>query len=114
MQAALTTGEGQGRTIACVASRQPQAQRFLQARALYRWLAASGRSTHVLITTAHTWHQRASRAFAAELLAPGSALERKVGVSAGDEDIHRLAEEYLVSPLVVGHQLENRGVSITP
>ena len=50
-------------------------ERFRLARALFlhHFAPAPGRR---LVTAAHTWDQRASRAFAAEFLAPAAALAR--------------------------------------
>ena len=81
-------------------------ERFRLARALFlhHFAAAQGRR---LVTAAHTWDQRASRAFAAELLAPAAALARHVGTRISLRDIDELAEEYQVSPLVIEHQIEN-------
>lgn len=81
-------------------------ERFRLARALFlqHFAAAPGRR---LVTAAHTWDQQASRAFAAEFLAPAAALARHVGVRVSLRDIDELAEEYQVSPLVIEHQIEN-------
>ena len=80
-------------------------ERFRLARALFlHQFAAPGRR---LVTAAHTWDQQASRAFAAEFLAPAAALARHVGARISLRDIDELAEEYQVSPLVIEHQIEN-------
>ena len=54
--------------------------------------------------------QRAARAFAAELLAPAAALERRVSGWVNDHDVEQLADEFLVSPQVICHQVENHGL----
>ncbi|MFU8806888.1 MAG: hypothetical protein ACNA8W_23980, partial [Bradymonadaceae bacterium] len=83
--------------------------RFLLSRAAYMWSSQCGDR---LLTTGTTWHQRASRAFAAQFLAPQDTLAGRIGgLTATDEDVDALAKEFDVSPLVVGHQLENRGIS---
>jgi hypothetical protein len=85
-------------------------ERFRLARALFLHHfapapgAAPGRR---LVTAAHTWDQRASRAFAAEFLAPAAALARHVGARISLRDIDELADEYQVSPVVIEHQIEN-------
>ena len=81
-------------------------ERFRLARALFlhQFAATPGRR---LVTAAHTWDQQASRAFAAEFLAPAAALARHVGVRISLRDIDVLADEYQVSPLVIEHQIEN-------
>jgi hypothetical protein len=82
-------------------------QRFLEARALYHALvtaAAGGR----LVTDSGSWQQRASRAFAAELLAPQQALLTRLhGRRADEQDLDDLARKYEVSALVIEKQLEN-------
>ena len=80
-------------------------ERFRLARAFFlHHFAAPGRR---LVTAAHTWDQRASRTFAAELLAPAAALAGHVGPRISLRDIDDLADEYQVSPLVIEHQIEN-------
>ncbi len=86
-------------------------KRFWIARGLF--LAAWGcDSGPRLVTEANTWHQQASRAFAAELLAPQAALIADWGASADDEDqsISSLAVKFGVGTKVIIHQLENAGV----
>lgn len=90
-------------------------KRFLEARALF--LAAYGcHSGARLITTAHTWDQKASRAFAAELLAPQTALVSRLDDVTSSEELNdavqQLATEYGVSVKVVEHQLENAGFTL--
>ena len=80
--------------------------RFRLARALFlhHFGAAPGRR---LVTSAHTWDQRASRAFAAEFLVPAAALAGQVGPRISPQDIDELADHYEVSQRVVEHQIEN-------
>lgn len=85
--------------------------RFLEARALCHALF-SCRLGARLLTRAHTWDQQASRAFAAELLAPQAVLWERTGDWASQEDIDRLAHEFKVSTHVIQRQLQNSGVSI--
>jgi hypothetical protein len=87
----------------------PAAERFLLARALHHWLFTLQNGDRRLLTRAHGWEQRASRAFAAELLAPAAAIQRRLDEEpAIDETI--LAEELQVSAMVIGYQLENHGL----
>lgn len=85
-------------------------ERFRLARAAYfpvtRNLGGSAR----LLTRAVTHPQRAARAFAAELLAPSAALARRVSHRVVEQDIERLAAEFLVSPMVIRHQIENHAL----
>lgn len=96
----LTAGERSG-----------PAQRFRLARAAFFPVTRSLGSSARLLTAAVTRPQRASRAFAAELLAPAASLARRISGSLNDEDVEHLAEEFLVSPLVIRHQVENHGLA---
>lgn len=72
---------------------------------------------HVFVSRKDRWHpatqvvtdrQQFQRAFAAELLCPASALEARVGEQPiYDDDVREIAEDFMVSPYVVDHQLEN-------
>jgi hypothetical protein len=92
-------------------------RRFLTARSLYHALVTAKRS-HRLVTNAFTWHQKASRAFAAELLAPQRALlsalraEIGSGSDANPEFIDRMGSKFRTSPIVIEKQLENAGISV--
>lgn len=92
---------------------RPDSSRFLLARGLYHALMGCSSGAR-LLTGAYTWEQQASRAFAAELLAPKKALAAEVGSDMDDAEcvqiLERLAEDYNVSTLVVQRQLENQGV----
>ncbi len=84
--------------------------RFSTARAM--WLRHFGGAPHArrLITGAHTWNQRASRAFAAEFLAPADGIRREVGGSISATEIDQLADHYTVSPSAIRHQVENHHI----
>ena len=60
-----------------------------------------------LVTPANTWDQQASRAFAAEFLAPASALAKHVAGPVSFSDVDELGDEYRVSSLVIEHQIDN-------
>jgi hypothetical protein len=87
--------------------RSGRAERFRLARAAFfpvtDQLGSSGR----LLSNAGTPLQRASRAFAAELLVPSAALARRIDGRVRDSQIEDWAEEFLVSSRVVEHQIEN-------
>jgi hypothetical protein len=89
--------------------------RFLEARGLYHAAFACHDGPR-LITSAHTWDQKASRAFAAELLAPQAELVAEVDDVTSPDDlkiaVDRLAAEYDVSVKVIEHQLENAGFTL--
>jgi hypothetical protein len=101
-----------GLSAIVAADRPPRAQRFLLARALHHWQFVTHGSMGVrLLTRATDWQQSASRAFAAELLAPATALaDRLAGASAWEQHDH-LADEFQVSPMVIAYQIENHGLS---
>ena len=86
-------------------------RRFLEARGLYHAIYACDRGVR-LATSAHTWDQQASRAFAAELLAPQAALLDAATHSSEDSEalVSTLSNRYRVSTQVIGYQLENAGV----
>jgi len=86
-------------------------RRFLEARGLYHAIYACDRGPR-LATNAHTWDQQASRAFAAELLAPQAALLDEAARNTEDNDtlVSTLASRYRVSARVIEYQLENAGV----
>ena len=90
---------------------RPETQRFLDARGLYHGLFTCD-SSQRLVTRAYTWDQQASRAFAAELLAPRDALAARTPVRANHEAVEQLAQEFVVSTKVIENQLENAGVVI--
>jgi hypothetical protein len=90
-------------------------RRFATARAVWRFAAAN--QTRFLLTSAHADRQKVERAFAAELLAPASGVERffKGGVVAAFvDDLEEAAEHFRVSSYVIQHQVENQlGLEIT-
>lgn len=89
-------------------------RRFLNARSLYHALVTT-RESHRLVTDAFSWDQKASRAFAAELLAPQQALASSLSSSGADSsDVERLSDQFIVSAIVVQRQLENAGISVLP
>jgi hypothetical protein len=94
-------------------SRAPYNRRFMIARGLFHFLATSQNSQR-LVTSAYSVDQKASRAFAAELLAPQSALlNRLAGSSADPADVEAFSEEFQASSIVIQRQLENAGVAIS-
>ena len=95
--------------IASLANIGPQNRRFLEARALFlAWYQCQGGPR--LVSTAHTWSQKASRAFAAELLAPQSEIvERWDRGNRTPAQIIALANEFDVSTKVIELQLQNAG-----
>lgn len=85
-------------------------RRFLGSRAIYLSIHA-GLEGPRLVTDARTWDQRASRAFAAELLAPRAGVtalfDEAMQRDGSDDALAEVAEHYRVSPQLVVHQLQN-------
>jgi hypothetical protein len=91
-------------------ARSKPGERFRLARAAYFPVTRNlGRSARLLSGSA-TPPQRASRAFAAELLAPAAALKKRVFGRLSDHDLEELAQEFFVSSQVITHQIENHGL----
>ena len=86
-------------------------ERFLLARSLF--LEANSMVVERrLVTSSHTWDQRASRAFAAELLAPADALRDRInGNSVSSRDVAQYADEFMVDPVLIERQLENHALA---
>jgi hypothetical protein len=92
-------------------SAYPEDDRFRIARGLFQIAVAGARGPR-LVTDAFTWNQRASRAFAAELIAPQQALKERAGRWADRETVRRLASEYRASPILIERQLKNARVPV--
>ena len=88
-----------------------KSSRFLLARGIFHALFSCAES-HRLVTTAFTWDQQASRAFAAEFLAPRQGLLARIGSGEDPSLTENLAREYRVSPRLINHQLENAGFNL--
>ena len=93
---------------ACIAMPQrfKNGMRFLQARALGDFLRPR-RSQFGILNSLNNERQAFTRAFAAELLAPASALEPYFGSPLGAEEVEDLSRRFKVSPMVIMHQIEN-------
>jgi hypothetical protein len=92
---------------------RPDSQRFLNARSLYHALVTT-RNGRRLVTDAFSWDQQASRAFAAELIAPQRGLVARLAASRADAiKVESLSQEFTASTIVIEKQLENAGVSIS-
>lgn len=88
-------------------SRSPESERFRLGRAAFCVLSGEASTSPRLLSGAFTWMQRASRAFAAELLVPSAALAKRVFGLVTQAEVQIIANEYSVSPLLVRHQIEN-------
>lgn len=107
LEAALVRSDEDG-AVAIVRDAERAALRFGIARTVFlHHFTASGRTHRRLATEAHTWEQRASRAFAAEFLAPAKGLSEQLGGRVSASQIDKLAQLYGVSSWAIGHQIEN-------
>jgi hypothetical protein len=101
-----------GTRAVALEERSPSRQRFLMARALHHSMfVPMGPSSLRLVTRANDWQQAASRAFAAELLAPAAAISARLRDPVDRESATAsLAKEFGVSEWVINHQVENHGL----
>ncbi len=107
LEAALTRSD-EGAPVAIIGDAGQAGNRFRLARTVYlRHFTLSGQAHRRLVTEAHTWEQRASRAFAAEFLAPAAGLSKHLGGRASPSEIDELADHYGISSQAVGHQIGN-------
>ncbi len=109
--AVVDYGGDKAPVAAAYPSAQQASERFLLARSLFLQVCSS-RSERRLVTASHTWDQRASRAFAAELLAPADALQQRIcGEAVSPREVAQYADEFLVDPALVERQLENHALA---
>ena len=107
LEASLTRSEA-GAPVAIIGDAGPAGNRFRLARSAFlHHFTGNGKMRRRLVTEAHTWEQRASRAFAAEFLAPAAGLNKRLGGRASPSLIDELANDYEVSSYAIGHQIEN-------
>lgn len=108
LEASLTRSEA-GAPVAIIGDAGPAGNRFRLARSAFlHHFTGNGKMRRRLVTEAHTWEQRASRAFAAEFLAPAAGLARCLRGRASPSLIGELANHYGVSSYAISHQIENR------
>lgn len=89
-------------------------RKFAAARALFlTWSRANASSR--LVTSARTRDQQASRAFAAELLAPSRYLARRLGDrrEVSPFTLDKISDEIGISPAVVYYQANNHGYYVS-
>ncbi len=89
----------------------PTSRRFLFGRALFFVPERQSLLPERLVTRSNSWPQRASRAFAAEVLAPADELARRVTGEVTFEQVTELARVFNVSEMVIQHQLENHQIA---
>ncbi len=97
---------------AVVPARSVRQQRFRMCRTAYlAWRAGS--EGEFAATPADTWRQQASRAFAAELLAPAALIKERYGKTGlNNHTLDRLANEWLCPPQIIVHQAKNNGIEV--
>ena len=106
----VVAGNGDGRTSFAFRTEREESRRFHLCRALAEALTAP--ATDAVLTGAPTHRQQRGRAFAAEFLAPAKALRDRVhGPVVRGDDLSDLSAEFGVSPLVIGHQVENHRIA---
>ena len=111
LHAVLDYGHGDVPVVAAPPAETRPTERFLLARSLFfqRFSAASERR---LVTASYTWEQRASRAFAAELLAPAEALRQRIrGDAVSAPEVEQYADEFVVNPVLIERQIENHALA---
>jgi hypothetical protein len=88
-------------------------RKFAAARATFLAWSQRKKSSR-LVTTARTRDQQASRAFAAELLAPAKFLKKRLGERSevSSFTLDRVSEEMGIAPTVVHYQAKNHGYYI--
>jgi hypothetical protein len=88
-------------------------RKFAAGRAAFlTW--SQGENSSRLVTTARTRDQQASRAFAAELLAPAKFLKKRLGERSevSPFTLDRISEEMGIASTVVHYQAKNHGYYI--
>jgi hypothetical protein len=112
INALIGVGDGGKRQLVPAAGDHAEENlRFLAGRALFFSSPINESQAPRLLTRATSWPQRASRAFAAELLAPASELSRLVDRDVTYRQVDDLAHRFGVSPMVIHHQLENHEIA---
>ena len=112
VHAVVDYGRKQVPVVAAHSLRRQTSERFLLARSLFLQLR-SPKSERRLVTASHTWDQRASRAFAAELLAPADALRQRIrGEAVSAREVAQYADEFRVNPALIERQLENHALAL--
>ncbi len=106
----LVDKDDTGKKLAVFANIDPT-KKFSLSRALFRAWSLENSGAR-LVTDSVTNEQKASRAFAAEFLAPIALLRKRVRSAVLDQDaIEELAQEFGVSPFVIRHQAVNNNLA---
>jgi hypothetical protein len=96
-----------------LAGTNPAHRKFAGARTAFLAWSHTEKSSR-LVTSARTRDQQASRAFAAELLAPAKYLKKRLGdrTDVSPFTLDRISEEMGIAPTVVHYQAKNHGYYI--
>ena len=106
----VVTADADGLPAFALRDGPASSRRFHFCRGLAEVLTSPG--SPALLTQARSDRQQRSRAFAAEFLAPATALAVRVRRPIVDEeDVDGLAAEFGVSPWLIAHQLENHQIA---
>lgn len=106
----VVAANGDGRASFAFRPALEENRRFHLCRALAEALTAP--AADAVLTGAPTPRQQRGRAFAAEFLAPASALRDRIRRPLlHDEDLSDLSNEFGVSTRMIEHQLENHGIA---
>lgn len=106
----VTQDDDEAPAFALRSSHREDNRRFHFCRALAETLASP--NTDSLLTRAHSDRQQRNRAFAAEFLAPSSALREQVrGTIVDGDELDELASRFGVSTRVVEHQVVNHRIA---
>lgn len=104
---AVLDRSNEGGSVAVAHNGDAAGNSFRLARAAFLRHFGSDQAGRRIVTRAYTAEQRASRAFAAELLAPAADIAKHIGEQVAPNEIDQLAQHYKVSPFVVSHQIQN-------
>jgi len=90
-----------------IAKERDSSRKFAFVRSIYDYLQLK-QGDLAVVTRSHSQLQQASRAFAAEFLAPSRLLKKEIAAEyVGWDEISDLAEKFGVAELVVEHQIVN-------
>jgi hypothetical protein len=111
VRAEVGSSKTKGLLLIGPAPAREESLRFLKARGLFQMFFGCALGPR-LITDTHVWNQQASRAFAAELLAPRTGVreffqKRIVLGDSPDDAIQTIAKHYRVQERLVENQLRN-------
>ena len=106
-----TSDDGRLHLVSSSGPRHPESKRFLIGRALFFSPTPQMAGPSRLLTHAASWPQKASRAFAAELLAPAEELAARATGRVTYDQVAELASEFQVSQMVIEHQFTNHRIA---